>query len=60
VIGEVVNLAARIEQLNKELGSRLLVSDAMAAALGPRLGAARRLEAPVKGYAEPVGVWRVD
>ena len=60
VIGEVVNLAARIEQLNKELGSRLLVSDAMAEALGPRLGAAQRTQAPIKGYAEPVTVWRVD
>jgi adenylate cyclase len=32
-IGDTVNLAARLEQLNKQLGSQLLVSDAVAAAL---------------------------
>lgn len=33
----------RFEQANGEFDSRLLVADAMATALGPRLGAARRL-----------------
>lgn len=60
VIGDTVNLAARIEQLNKELGSRLLVSDAVAGDLGPALGSAERRSATVKGYAEPITVWRID
>jgi adenylate cyclase len=60
VIGDTVNLAARIEQLNKDLGSRLLVSDAVADAIGPALGSAERRTATVKGYAEPIAVWRLD
>ncbi|MBM3533989.1 MAG: adenylate/guanylate cyclase domain-containing protein [Alphaproteobacteria bacterium] len=60
VIGDAVNLAARIEQLNKELGSRLLVSGAVAEALGATPGSAERLAATVKGYAAPITVWRLD
>ncbi len=60
VIGDTVNLAARIEQLNKNLGSRLLVSDAVADAIGPALGSAERRTETVKGYAEPITVWRLD
>lgn len=60
VIGDTVNLAARIEQLNKDLGSRLLVSGAVADALGPALGEARPLTATVKGYADPIAIWRLD
>lgn len=60
VIGDIVNLASRIEQLNKEFGSRLLVSTAVADALGPALGDAQRLSAAVKGYADPIVVWRLD
>lgn len=59
VIGAVVNLAARIEQLNKEFGSRLLVSASVAESLGPALGNAQRLSAAVKGYADPITVWRL-
>ena len=60
VIGDIVNLAARLEQLNKEFGSRLLVSPAVADALGPALVDAKRLTAEVKGYADPVTAWRLD
>jgi adenylate cyclase len=60
VIGDVVNLAARIEQLNKDFGSRLLVSDAVGRALGETRGSAIPLTAPVKGYATPLPVWRLD
>jgi len=59
VIGDIVNLASRIEQLNKEFGSRLLVSDDVAQSLGPALGDAQRLSAEVKGYADPITVWRL-
>ncbi|TAJ37083.1 MAG: adenylate/guanylate cyclase domain-containing protein [Reyranella sp.] len=62
VIGDTVNLAARLEQLTKETGSRLLVSssvrDAMQASgdggpatdLGPMA---------IRGYDEGVRVWRL-
>jgi adenylate cyclase len=58
VIGDTVNLAARLEQLTKETGARLLVSDALAnqarssggVALGPMA---------IRGYGEPVNVWKL-
>jgi adenylate cyclase len=58
VIGDTVNLAARLEQLTKETGSQLLVSDAVhdAAAVS---GASDLGALPIRGYAEPVRVWRV-
>jgi adenylate cyclase len=57
-IGDTVNLAARLEQLTKETGARLLLSDPVRAAaaagdavdLGPM---------PIRGYDEPVRVWRL-
>jgi adenylate cyclase len=60
-IGDTVNLASRLEQLNKELGTRLLVSDSVMAALPPG-EAAPATPVPaimVKGYAEPVRVWQL-
>jgi adenylate cyclase len=62
VIGDTVNLAARLEQLTKETGSRLLVSgpvheamrasgdDGPATDLGPLA---------IRGYDEKVQVWRL-
>jgi len=61
VIGDTVNLASRIEQLNKEAGSRLLVSDAVASRLGVSLGTAQPLpDVTVKGYDTAIRVWRLD
>jgi len=60
-IGDTVNLASRLEQLNKEFGSALLVSDAVATALEPAGGAATSLgEISIKGYTGPVRVWRLE
>ena len=60
VIGDTVNLASRLESLNKEVGSQLIVSDAVREAAGDAIGEALPLGAvPVRGYAEPVTVWRL-
>jgi adenylate cyclase len=58
VIGDTVNLAARLEQLTKETGARLLVSDAVRAAAHVD-GASDLGAMPIRGYSEPVRVWRV-
>ncbi len=59
-IGDTVNLAARFEQLTKEHGARLIVSDAVVRALGEGVGATALGGVAVKGYAEPVPAWRLN
>jgi adenylate cyclase len=60
VIGDTVNLASRLESLNKDVGSQLIVSDAVREAAGNAVGHALPLGSlPVRGYAEPVTVWRL-
>ena len=58
VIGDAVNLAARLEQLTKETGSRLLVSDSLRDAVMPD-GATDLGPMPIRGYGEPVRVWKL-
>ncbi len=60
MIGDVVNLAARIEQLNKEYGSRLLVSEAVAQALDDRAAGAPVHTVTVRGYDTPIRVIVLD
>jgi adenylate cyclase len=60
VIGDTVNLASRLESLNKEVGSQLIVSDAVRQAAQDAIGEALPLgPVPVRWYAEPVTVWRL-
>ena len=60
VIGDTVNLASRLESLNKEVGSQLIVSDAVREAARDAVGEALPLgPLAVRGYAEPVTVWRL-
>ena len=60
VIGDTVNLASRLESLNKEVGSQLIVSDTVLEAAGDAVGEALPLgPLPVRGYEEPVTVWRL-
>ena len=60
VIGDTVNFASRLEALNKEFGSQLLISSAVRTALGETECDARSLgEVPVRGYDHPVEVWQL-
>jgi adenylate cyclase len=60
VIGDTVNFAARLESLNKEFGSQLLISAAVREALGETCRDAVLLgEVPIRGYDEPQAIWRL-
>ncbi len=60
VIGDVVNVAARIEALNKELGCRLLASDAVWTACGRTdVEAIFRDEIPIRGRTQAIRVWQL-
>jgi adenylate cyclase len=58
VIGDTVNLASRIEGL-KEFGSQLLISDAVHQEIGDVANAVSLGDVPIRGYAQPVRVWRL-
>src|SRR4051812_41090879 len=60
VIGDTVNFAARLETLNKEFASQLLISADVREALGETGGDAVSLGAvSIKGYQEPQTVWKL-
>jgi adenylate cyclase len=59
VIGDTVNLAARLEQLTKETGSQLLISSAVQRATTGASGATDLGPLPIRGYDESVRVWKV-
>jgi adenylate cyclase len=60
IIGDVVNLASRLEQMNKQFGSQLLVSDTVLEHLdGQRAEATPLGEVQVKGREQPVLVYRL-
>lgn len=58
VIGDTVNLAARLEQLTKEVGAQLLISQSVRDAT-PCEGAVDLGPVAIRGYDEGVRVWRM-
>jgi adenylate cyclase len=56
VVGEPVNLAARVESLTKDVAATILVSGEIAARLGTEFQLGRTESLPVKGKTEPVQV----
>jgi adenylate cyclase len=60
VIGDTVNFAARLEALNKEFNSQLLISAAVRDAIGHDGGDAVPLgEVAIRGYDRPMTVWQL-
>jgi adenylate cyclase len=60
VIGDTVNFAARLESLNKEFNSQLLISAAVRDALGQNGRDAVSLgEVAIRGYDQPMTVWQL-
>ncbi|MCE9598647.1 MAG: adenylate/guanylate cyclase domain-containing protein [Spirochaetia bacterium] len=59
IIGDVVNLASRIEQLNKEYGTEILASEDVWQGLVNPKGAALG-EVSVRGRETPVKIYRLD
>jgi adenylate cyclase len=60
VIGDTVNFAARLEALNKEFNSQLLISSAVRDVLGDDGSEAVSLgEVAVRGYDRPMTVWQL-
>lgn len=59
VIGDTVNLAARLEQLTKETGAQLLVSSSVHRAATDADDAVDLGPLPIRGYDEEVRVWKV-
>ena len=60
VIGDTVNFASRLEALNKEFGSQLLISSAVRDVLGKDCPDAVSLwEVPIRGYERPMAIWQL-
>jgi len=60
VIGDTVNTAARLESLNKQLGTRILFSEATQRAVGDELAVRAMGEHSLKGKVRPVEVFTID
>jgi len=59
VLGDTVNTVARIEGLNRDLGTEILISGATLAAVKDRVVVRDRGAVPVKGRAQPVELFEL-
>jgi adenylate cyclase len=59
VVGDPVNVAARLESLNKDLGTTILVSEETRTALGDRVTVRDCGTIPVRGRTQPLRVYEV-
>jgi class 3 adenylate cyclase len=58
-IGDPANVASRIEGLNRELGTAILISDEVYRRVADHVATGKRAETPVKGRSRPVQVVEV-
>jgi class 3 adenylate cyclase len=60
LLGDTVNLAARLEELNKQYGTRILVSQSTRDACGEKFHFEPLGSVAVRGRSEPVAIFSVD
>jgi class 3 adenylate cyclase len=60
LLGDTVNLAARLEELNKEYGTRILASESTRAACGRSFAFQPLGKVSVRGRSEAVAVFSID
>jgi class 3 adenylate cyclase len=60
LLGDTVNLAARLEQLNKDYGTRILVSDSTREACGEQFVFANLGTVAVRGRSDAAAIFSVD
>ncbi len=60
LLGDAVNLASRLEQLNKQFGSLILASESTVRAAGDGFPCTKLGEAGVRGHRGDVVVYRID
>jgi len=59
VIGDAVNLGSRLESLNKQFGTRIIISDATRERIGPSYVVRSLGDVVVKGKTKPVAIFEV-
>jgi adenylate cyclase len=59
IMGDVVNVASRLEGMNKEFGTTILISEATCEAAQPAEPVTFRGEATVRGRAQPIRVYSI-
>jgi adenylate cyclase len=59
VIGDAVNLGSRLESLNKQYGTRIIISEATRDSLPPRYALKALGDVVVKGKTRPVAIYEV-
>ena len=60
VYGDEVNIAARLEQMNKTFGTYILATEQTLAAAGPGFSCRPMGSVQVRGRSQPVSVFAVD
>ena len=60
VHGDAINIAARLEALNKETGTRILITAETAAGLADRSGLQAMGELPIRGKSGAVEIFSLD